>query len=428
MSTRDADFTPKSKELIAKRAGYRCSYPGCDESTIGPGAGPDDVENKGVAAHIYAASKGPRAPRGTGGLSPDERSSSSNGIWMCKDHSDIIDIEKGKNYPAAVLQSWKALHEMRIAREVNKAPIGQGHWLEKITLETNPLFPKGSSLILGKVTLIIGRNGSGKSALCEWISGCSGNGDDLDRWGKASDDIQIWIRMGLIVPERVEFSMKFKNYSMFSEYQGKKTLDIAHCTRVHYQKGKWLVREEHEDDDLEYLARVWRIEKLQVEQVIEHITSSKYGCIEMAKFRPRKYDEDDEEDDEPHRVVKPRRGRGPQVLWIQFSGRQFDISFEGLSESEQEQVIISGAIVIADLTSQNSGALLLLDFGGMLDDNTLSEYAERLQSGDFNFQTILVAANERPKVNWTGWSIVRLVGEQPDVKIKQDSIGHEDSQ
>jgi hypothetical protein len=62
VSNRDADFGSSVVEIIALRSGYRCAFPGCDESTIGPGAGISDVEKKGTAAHIYAASTGPKRP------------------------------------------------------------------------------------------------------------------------------------------------------------------------------------------------------------------------------------------------------------------------------------------------------------------------------------------------------------------------------
>src|ERR1035438_105353 len=113
MSERDANFLPAVVDTIASRAGYRCSFLGCDESTIGPGAGAEDIERKGVAAHIFSASTGPRGPRGTGGLTAEQRSKASNGIWLCEDHGKIVDTDKGKNYPAPVLQAWKALQEIR---------------------------------------------------------------------------------------------------------------------------------------------------------------------------------------------------------------------------------------------------------------------------------------------------------------------------
>lgn len=420
MSERDADFDPNVKEIIAARAGYRCSYPGCDESTIGPGAGPEDIESKGVAAHIFSASTGTKAPRGTGGLSAEDRSKAANGLWVCEDHGRIVDIEKGKNYPANQLQAWKALHENRIAREVRKAPVGHSGWLERITIEDNPLFKRGATFVLGKVTLIVGENAAGKSALCEWLSGCAGGETDLWRWSGPAEKSNVKLRLSMLVPDRIDFLMSFSNYKLLAEYAGKRAFDLSHSLRIFYVVDR-LPRNEFEDD-LEYLARLWRIHPYQVFGIVDQICSSKYGNINKAEFRPEEADEDDEPVEVPEHIRKMRKGRPPLVLWAQFVHHKYPIAFPVLSGSEVGAILISGAMVLAEYASHHGGALLLLDLGSNFDDAHLSEYAGRLQGSDFQFQAILVSPSERPKVNWTGWSIARLVGERPNVRFDQEMI------
>lgn len=62
MSDKRDDFSEETRQLIAKRAGYICSYPGCGRMTVA--VSPDRKSGLtmiGVAAHITAASaKGPR--------------------------------------------------------------------------------------------------------------------------------------------------------------------------------------------------------------------------------------------------------------------------------------------------------------------------------------------------------------------------------
>src|SRR5579863_176278 len=118
MTMREADFTTSTKNIIAARAGYRCSYPECDQATTGPGPEQIDVETKGVAAHIFAASEG--GPRGTDGLSVAQRQSATNGIWLCADHARLVDSTGGRNYPASLLQAWKSWQEQRIDSELRK--------------------------------------------------------------------------------------------------------------------------------------------------------------------------------------------------------------------------------------------------------------------------------------------------------------------
>ena len=420
MSERDANFLPAIVENIASRAGYRCSFPGCDESTIGPGAGAEDIEKKGVAAHIFSASTGPRGPRGTGGLTAEERGNASNGIWLCQDHSRIVDTDKGRNYSAPVLQAWKALQEMRIAREVQKVPIGQGGWVEKIIIEDNPLFEKGAAMVLGKVTLLVGDNGLGKSAVCEWISSCAAGVADLWRWSGPREDRKVKMRIAMLMPDRIEFSMCFNNYQLRSEYDGKRVFDVSHALQVFYVVDD-LERKAFEDD-LEYLGRVWRIHPYQVFGIIDQICSSKYGRITKAEFRPEVIDEEDEPEIIPEDIREARHDRPPLVLWVQFAWHKGPICFRGLSGSEEGQLFVSGAMILAELASLYRGALLVLDLGTNFDDSLLSDYAGRLQNNDFRFQTILISPSVRPKVNWTGWSIARLVGCRPNVRIDQTMI------
>ena len=50
------DFTQKTKEVIAHRAGYKCSKPDCGIPTRGAASDDDGTINVGFAAHITAAS------------------------------------------------------------------------------------------------------------------------------------------------------------------------------------------------------------------------------------------------------------------------------------------------------------------------------------------------------------------------------------
>jgi hypothetical protein len=84
MSDERENFPATVKEVIAVRAGYRCTFPECDNVTIGPGSAPGQIASVGVACHIYSAS--PNGPRGQGGLSPDQLKSAENGFWACSNH------------------------------------------------------------------------------------------------------------------------------------------------------------------------------------------------------------------------------------------------------------------------------------------------------------------------------------------------------
>jgi len=102
------DFPGDVKEVLARRAGMRCSNPNCRQPTSGPQQDPTKALNVGVAAHITAASRG--GPRydsrvGTGG-----RRSAENGIWLCQNCAKLVDNDP-LTYTVELLPQWKRLSE-----------------------------------------------------------------------------------------------------------------------------------------------------------------------------------------------------------------------------------------------------------------------------------------------------------------------------
>lgn len=98
------NFTKATKELLAKRVGYRCSNPRCRKQTICAAQKEDKVVNVGAAAHIRAAAPG--GPRYDPCMWEEERKSAQNGIWLCQTCSKLIDSDVEK-YTVRLLQEWK---------------------------------------------------------------------------------------------------------------------------------------------------------------------------------------------------------------------------------------------------------------------------------------------------------------------------------
>jgi len=111
------DFPLGTKELLAKRVAYRCSNQGCRQVTSGPQEDPTKVVNIGVAAHITAASAD--GPRFDPSLTPDERRSAENGIWLCQSCAKLVDNDPTR-YGVDVLHQWKVLAETTAARELEQ--------------------------------------------------------------------------------------------------------------------------------------------------------------------------------------------------------------------------------------------------------------------------------------------------------------------
>lgn len=111
------DFTPTTKDILAKRVGYRCSNPNCRKLTSGPNEANDKAINIGVAAHITAAAEG--GPRYDASLTEGERKSSENGIWLCQNCAKLIDSDI-KKYSIDNLKEWKKLSEQAALMEIEK--------------------------------------------------------------------------------------------------------------------------------------------------------------------------------------------------------------------------------------------------------------------------------------------------------------------
>lgn len=114
MRNRDKFSKPVIRTL-AERAGQICSNPDCRRIT----SGPHSISNKsiilGVAAHICAAALGGK--RYDSNMTPEQRSSIDNGIWLCQTCAKLIDSDK-KKYSPELLRKWKEGHEALVSKEL----------------------------------------------------------------------------------------------------------------------------------------------------------------------------------------------------------------------------------------------------------------------------------------------------------------------
>lgn len=102
-------FIHSTIDRLAKRAGMRCSNPDCRDPTSGPSSeDASAVTNTGVAAHICAASLG--GARYDPDMTSEQRSSITNGIWLCQKHAKLIDDDES-SFPVSLLQEWKETAE-----------------------------------------------------------------------------------------------------------------------------------------------------------------------------------------------------------------------------------------------------------------------------------------------------------------------------
>lgn len=111
------DFTQNTKELLARRVGFRCSNPGCRKPTSGPQDDPRGSVNIRVASHIAAAS-----PGGTHydpSMAAEVRASIDNAVWLCQNCAKLVDND-ALAYSVDILKAWRALAEATSKSEIER--------------------------------------------------------------------------------------------------------------------------------------------------------------------------------------------------------------------------------------------------------------------------------------------------------------------
>ncbi len=113
------NFTSQIIDALKKRAAFICSNPDCKKMTVGPSEESDEkVIYFGRAAHICAASE--NGPRFDKNMTPEQRSSITNAIYLCSNCADMIDDNKGLDFKPETLQQWKIDHEIWVRESINK--------------------------------------------------------------------------------------------------------------------------------------------------------------------------------------------------------------------------------------------------------------------------------------------------------------------
>ncbi len=129
------DFPKGVREKVAARVGLRCSNPNCQRLTSGPSADPARAINIGEAAHITAASPG--GPRYDPSLSPEQRSSIDNAIWLCAACASLIDRDI-ERFTIPLLRDWREQAESAAARDLAAGtkyrPIAASEVLQELTV------------------------------------------------------------------------------------------------------------------------------------------------------------------------------------------------------------------------------------------------------------------------------------------------------
>lgn len=389
-----ADFSPKVKEIIASRAAYRCSFPGCNATLIGPGMEPDQVDNIGQCAHIYAAGK--KGPRCNNNLSEADLQKPENGMYLCGKHHALIDKHKGAKYPAETLMLYKQMHEHRISKELGHISYPL-QWIKRITIIESPLLKIGVSYDFTKDTIIAGSNGTGKSLLMEYIytalSGVFSLREKRSRvifkiemsnpvWHDVICTIENQTVKYKVGDKQISFCPFSINIIYLREKSGVIKGDLINWIGAQMGEDRSFVKALIDGADLSHsylVSEIW----------MEKIRTVPY---EEMRVKLRKKDDD----------IK----RDPWSLG-QFSG------------SERYSVLFDLIVGHLRQVSRYKNTLLLIDWSRIhtFDSGLMNHYFKLFYDSSSYFQTLAVMHTLWNDVDWSGWNMIKMTkADNLDVK------------
>ena len=383
------NFSSDTRHVIGARAGFRCSYPGCGRLTVGPAMSVDTFENTGFACHIYAAS--PDGPRGQGALSPEQLAHATNGIWMCGAHENLIDKKSGIRHPVHTLQSWKALHEFRTSYEHsgNQAAFGFA-W--RLTLHHSPLFAPSTTIELAKTTFLIGLNGSGKTALCEWLTAL-GTSRFLGRWIKPHG---LAYEIMFDAPAAHRLQVKVADETVAFELDDQSVSRNYARSTVVFLKGRG---DKSIKCRLLRLQKLFGIEELELRNLVSRVRDSYVSAL---RFEPWQ-DDDDGED-----ASAASSDRSFDLI-CSLSGQDEPFSFGQLSGGEQGRVLLAIAMTLAKEAVQFGPVILMIEIKNLgMDWGSTEPYLREFASSSCLYQTIVTSWELPRDIAMLGWQIYEL--------------------
>jgi hypothetical protein len=394
---RRAEFPARVKEVLAGRAGYRCSFPGCARITIGPGALSDDVASTGVASHIYSAAN--HGPRGTGGFSSIKRSEIENGVWLCAEHARLIDLNRGDLYSPGTLRRYKYLHEARVAMAQGHRPFGV---VEELLVFRSRVFVDDTILRLSKVMLIVGDNATGKIFIFRLLNSLSQEfRSQLGSLFTKDENLSYSIR--LRNPEPHQVTVEGIGAQITALLDGIVVPFIPLTVDIFFQEQRTRFRPleaflKHKRsefqgdfdplDDLLLLSEYWQMEPELVRKLV-----AKAGTFVEHAFDNPRFVED----------------KGVNRLLVNDKRWRPDAPIHKISGGMLEMLSLDVAIAHALLMSEHLPTMMLLNAPLLhLDYGHMGLYVDFLLSNEVKFQTLIATPEPRWAIPDLPWEIVHL--------------------
>lgn len=107
--------SPSTVREIWARSGGICAFPDCEKVLY---EDPYLLESKNFGEIAHNVSSNPGGPRGDPHRSHALSDDPANLILFCPFHHEVVDKDKGKDYPEEVLRAWKQTHEDNVKHAV----------------------------------------------------------------------------------------------------------------------------------------------------------------------------------------------------------------------------------------------------------------------------------------------------------------------
>lgn len=375
------DFSEKTKTIIAKRAGYQCSFPECNKILVGPGSASDEFIELGECAHIFAAAV--NGPRNRGSLSNEDLKRAENGIFLCREHHKIIDA-KETEYTSELLLQYKSKHEFQISAQIGEY-FYPTTWIKQLTVNDSPNMIKDKIIELGKLTLLYGKNGCGKSTIIEIIYEIFSQ-KILSRWN--DENFKMTIKMDN--PLIKEFCISINDNTIIYTSNNRQLPFIPYDMKVVFIKDKEQTYKEGKDD-LKNIANYLNVDRNFVKAMINStgiIDGLRTKKISIEHIRST-----------PYLVDK---------LKVCLNDRR-ERAYCSYSSTEKYTIVLDLVLSYLTQISKYKPTLFLMDWSDFnsIDDCMKKKYLDFLQASSSHFQSI-ITTHTLWNIEWTGWQIINL--------------------
>jgi hypothetical protein len=300
--------------------------------------------------------------------------------------------------------SYRDLHEARIARE-QQGIARRMAWLDRVTVAHSAVFEPLAQMTLAKVTLVVGGNASGRTALCEWISAFE-RPELLERWNSERRFSPLRIELKLFDPAEQSIALGIDTARrIYFEVNGVGVAYNPFPFRPIWLRDDWSIR--MPDDDDNWIASSLGIDAYVVRNVLEEVRKDADAFTKNPRI---------EVDDEGHRRIHA------------LNMDSYDLPLRVFSTSERGRFLVDIAIALARTSARFVPTILLLDgFITNFDSKNLRTVAGRLASAENHFQSVLFMVTPRDDDNALhllspAWQMVRLRGRETNVTIEVEGL------